>query len=75
MCSMSVGTTVSRWHRSEEIRLVDLKSISLALNIPTYVNLYGYGYQNIYELNELVNINDSRVNFRKNNKRLKRKNR
>ena len=36
-------------------------SITLALNIPTYLALYGYGYRNIYELNELVNIDDPRV--------------
>lgn len=35
----------------------------MALNIPTYVNLYGYGYHNVYELNELVNVNDPRVSF------------
>jgi hypothetical protein len=35
----------------------------MALNIPTYVNLYGYGYRNIYELDELVNVSDSRVKF------------
>ena len=27
---------------------------TLALNIPTYINLYGYGYKNVYELKELV---------------------
>ena len=27
---------------------------TLALNIPTYINLYGYGYKNVYELSELV---------------------
>ncbi len=27
---------------------------TLALNIPTYINLYGYGYRNVYELTELV---------------------
>jgi uncharacterized protein YdaT len=27
---------------------------TLALNIPTYINLYGYGYQQIYELSELL---------------------
>lgn len=37
------------------------KPIMLALNIPTYINLYGYGYHNIYELNELVNVKDSRI--------------
>ncbi len=32
------------------------KPISLALNIPTFINLYGYGFKNVYELAELVNI-------------------
>ena len=31
------------------------KSAPLALNIPTFINLYGYGYQNIYELKPAVN--------------------
>jgi len=39
------------------------KPLMMALNIPTYVNLYGYGYHNVYELNELVNVNDPRINF------------
>ncbi len=39
------------------------KPIMMALNIPTYINLYGYGYRNVYELNELVNVNDPRVEF------------
>ena len=39
------------------------KPIMLALNIPTYINLYGYGYKNVYELDELVNINDERALF------------
>lgn len=39
------------------------KTTMLALNVPTYINLYGYGYRNIYELDELVNINDPRVIF------------
>ncbi len=37
--------------------------VMLALNIPTYLNLYGYGYKNVYELDELVNVNDLRVKF------------
>lgn len=41
----------------------DKKPIMLALNIPTYLNLYGYGYKNVYELNELVNVNDKRIEF------------
>ena len=39
------------------------KPIMMALNIPTYVNLYGYGYRNVYELHELVNVNDPRISF------------
>ncbi len=43
--------------------LVNRKFITLALNIPTFINLYGYGYKNVYELDELVNVNDSRLEF------------
>ncbi len=39
------------------------KPITLALNIPTFINLYGYGYKNIYELDEFVHINDPRIEF------------
>lgn len=39
------------------------KPIMMALNIPTYINLYGYGYRNVYELNELVNVKDPRIAF------------
>jgi hypothetical protein len=35
----------------------------MALNIPTYINLYGYGYHNVYELNELVKVRDPRIAF------------
>ena len=35
----------------------------MALNVPTYINLYGYGYRNVYELHELVDVNDPRVEF------------
>jgi len=38
-----------------------VKEITLALNIPTYINLYGYGYKNVYELSELISVNDLRV--------------
>jgi len=43
--------------------LSNRKPIMLALNIPTHINLYGYGYKNIYELDELVNVNDPRITF------------
>ena len=35
------------------------KMAPLALNIPTFINLYGYGYQNVYELDRLVPTIDS----------------
>ncbi len=38
-------------------------SVMLALNIPTYLNLYGYGFQNVYELHEYVNVEDDRIEF------------
>ena len=39
------------------------KPTMMALNIPTYINLYGYGYRNVYELNELVKVDDPRIAF------------
>lgn len=38
-----------------------MKSAPLALNIPTFVNLYGYGYKNVYELSDLLSIKDARI--------------
>ena len=37
--------------------------ISLALNIPTYINLYGYGYRNVFELRDLISILDPIIQF------------
>lgn len=39
------------------------KQYTLALNIPTFISLYGYGYQNVYELRDLVSTTDSRIQF------------
>ncbi len=39
------------------------KKLALALNIPTFVNLYGYGYRDLYELGELLPIDDPRLEF------------
>lgn len=39
------------------------KPRTMALNIPTYINLYGYGYRNVYELDELVKVADPRIEF------------
>jgi len=41
----------------------DIQELTLALNIPTYINLYGYGYRNVYELAELISVNDKRIEF------------
>lgn len=35
---------------NDNVTQIPLKSAPLALNIPTFINLYGYGYRNIYEL-------------------------
>jgi rhodanese-related sulfurtransferase len=42
---------------------VMLKSIQLALNIQTFINLYGYGYRNVRELNAVVDFNDPAVHW------------
>jgi hypothetical protein len=42
---------------------VVLKSVQLALNIQTFINLYGYGYHNVYELGDVVNFNDPKVRW------------
>jgi hypothetical protein len=39
------------------------KPITLALNIPTFINLYGYGYKNVYELADLVSVFNSKIEF------------
>ena len=35
----------------------------LALNIPTFINLYGYGYKDIYELRPTVSVNHKLLEF------------
>jgi hypothetical protein len=42
---------------------VMLKRVQLALNIQTFINLYGYGYRNVYELEEVVDFNDPAVGW------------
>lgn len=37
--------------------------LTMALNVPTYINLYGYGYRNVYELADLLSIDFSGVEF------------
>ncbi|MDZ4692463.1 rhodanese-like domain-containing protein [Terricaulis sp.] len=42
---------------------VILKRVELALNIQTFINLYGYGYRNVYELGDVVDFNDAEVGW------------
>lgn len=48
---------------SNNIRPIMTKRAPLALNIPTFINLYGYGYRNIFELGEVVDFNDPKVQW------------
>jgi rhodanese-related sulfurtransferase len=42
---------------------VMLKSGRLALNLSTFTHLYGYGYRNVRELNDVMDFNDPRVRW------------
>jgi phage shock protein E len=42
---------------------VPVKSVALALNIQTFINLVGYGYPNVYELADVVDFNDPKVEW------------
>jgi phage shock protein E len=39
------------------------KRVELALNIQTFINLVGYGYRNVRELNEVVDFKDPRIGW------------
>lgn len=43
---------------SDNVEPIALKSAPLALNIPTFINLYGYGYTNIWELEGVMSVKD-----------------
>ena len=42
---------------------VPKKAVELALNIQTFINLVGYGYPNVRELNEVVDITDPKIGW------------
>lgn len=55
-----------------EMELIHLRSLpngpkefplTMALNVPTYINLYGYGYKNVYELADLISIYHAGIQF------------
>ena len=54
---------------SNNVAPVMVKSVRLALNVPTFINLYGYGYPNIYELADIVDFNDPAVRWVRSDKR------
>ncbi len=39
------------------------KNAAAGLNIPTFITLHSYGYENIWELDDIVNPNDSHIQF------------
>jgi phage shock protein E len=49
------------------IRPVVTKAKPLALNIGTFINLVGYGYKNVWELGDAVDLNDPAVEWVKGN--------
>jgi phage shock protein E len=48
---------------TNNVRPVPTKVIQVALNIQTFINLRAYGYQNVWELGEAVDLNDRRVGW------------
>lgn len=48
---------------SDNVNPIMLKRVELALNVPTFVNLWGYGYENIYELGSYTESSDPRVHW------------
>jgi phage shock protein E len=42
---------------------VETKAVRLALNIQTFINLVGYGYADVRELNEVVDFNDPKIGW------------
>lgn len=47
----------------DDIAPVMLKSAPLALNVPTFINLYGYGYKNVFELKGMHSLEDPEVHW------------
>jgi phage shock protein E len=48
---------------TNDVRPVPTKVIQVALNIQTFINLRAYGYQNVWELGEAVDLRDARVGW------------
>ncbi len=37
------------------------KTISVSLNVPTFINLHAYGYTHVYELGPLLDVNQTKI--------------
>jgi phage shock protein E len=48
---------------TNNVRPVPTKSVRVALNVQTFVNLRAYGYENVWELGEAVDFNNPRVGW------------
>lgn len=48
---------------SNRTRPVPMKARPLALNIQTFINLVGYGYRNVWELADVIDFNDPKVEW------------
>jgi phage shock protein E len=46
-----------------DVEPVRLKALPLALNIQTFINLVGYGYSNVRELGETIDLEDPKVGW------------
>ncbi len=42
---------------------IQLKAPAMALNIPTFINLHGYGYRNVWELADVIGTGDAGVEW------------
>ncbi len=50
------GLKSTKQTQEKKLQSLALKAPPLALNIPTFINLYGYGYKNLYELESTLSI-------------------
>ncbi|MCR5870110.1 MULTISPECIES: rhodanese-like domain-containing protein [unclassified Sphingomonas] len=48
---------------SNRVRPVPMKAAPLALNIQTFINLVGYGYSNVWELADVIDFDDPKVEW------------
>lgn len=48
---------------ADDLPPVVTKRIELALNIPTFINLVGYGYENVWELGEVIRTDGPGVSW------------